>query len=120
MKSLPTVAFLIIVLSILSTSWAYLSASETGAVQGTVYAINRYGEYTPLGLVTVTASNSKGNFATSTDGNGFYALNLPAGTYKVTAQVTMGTFGVSRTVIITATSSTVNYLDFEFTIGDYY
>jgi hypothetical protein len=121
MRSLRTVAFLIVVLSVACTpALAQPSVSGEGVVQGTVYATGSYGVYVPLGWVTITASNSKYNFTTSTDGNGFYVLNLPVGTYKLTVQVSVGGFGVSQTVSITATNGSVVHVDFDFTVGDVY
>jgi hypothetical protein len=120
------VAFLVIALSVTSTSaWAYpLVTGEglQGTIQGTVYAKDRYGEYTSLYWVTVTASNAKYNFTTSTDGNGFYAFSLPIGTYNLTAQAGFHGFicyayGCSRTLSTTVTvnAGSTSLVDFDFT-----
>ena len=90
MRCLHVLAFLVIALSVISTTaWAYpLVTAEgvQGTVQGTVYAKDGVGVYIPLYWVTVTASNAWYNFTTSTDGSGGYTLFLPVGTYTLTVQ----------------------------------
>jgi hypothetical protein len=117
LRCLRAVAFLIIVLSVVCTSvWAYPLVSGEGIVQGTVYATGSYGEYIPLYWVTITASNDKYNFTTPTDGNGFYALFLPPGTYRLTAQVSFRT----RSTNVTVNSGSVSFVNFEFTWNTHY
>jgi hypothetical protein len=94
-----------------TSAWAYPLVSGEGVVQGTVYATGSYGEYIPLYWVTVTASNAKNNFTTSTDNNGFYSLFLPVGAYNLTAETGFRTLRAN----VTVSSSSVSFVDFDFT-----
>jgi hypothetical protein len=117
LRYLRGVAFVIIVLSVACTSaWASPLVSGEGIVQGTAYATGSYSEYIPLWWVTITASNEKYNFTTSTDGNGFYVLFLPPGSYKLAAQAS---FRI-RSKNVTVTSGSVNFVDFDFTWNTHY
>ena len=117
MRPIQGVAFIIIVLSVACPSvLAQPLVSGEGVVQGTVYATGSYGEYIPLYWVTVTASNDKYNFTTSTDGNGFYALYMPPGNYTVTAEVSFQ----SKSANVTVTSGSASFVNFDFTWRTHY
>jgi hypothetical protein len=117
MRPIQAVAFLIIVLSVACTSaFAQPLVSGEGVVEGTVYATGSYGEYIPLYWVTVTASNGKYNFTTSTDDNGFYVLFIPPGNYTVTAQASFQ----SKSANVTVTSGSARFLNFDFTWRTHY
>ncbi len=127
MRCLYAAAFLVIALSVTCTSaWAHpLVTGERlqGTVQGAIHARNSSGYYINLYWVTVTASNAKHNFTTSTDENGFYSFSLPIGTYNVTVQagfhvfVCYAAFVCSRTLRanVTVDSGSIRFVEFDFT-----
>lgn len=117
MRPIQAVAFIIIVLSVACTSaMAQPLVAGEGVVQGTVYATGSYGEYIPLYWVTVTASNDKYNFTTSTDSNGFYALYMPSGNYTLTAQASY----LTKSTNVTVTSGSASFVNFDFTWRTHY